>query len=349
MPASVRRRRFTALATVLAVSAALISGCVSRGGDTGATDAPETVAEDQLADVTLQVGDQRGGTEALLTASGQLEDLPYSVVFSTFTSGPPQIEAATAGRIDFAVTGNTPPVFGVAADAKIKVVSAYSNNASGDQILVPAGSTLGGVADLRGKRIAVAKGSSAHGHVLLQLRNAGLTTDDVDVVFLQPADALTAFTAGNVDAWAIWDPYTAIAQHDSGAETLVTAEGVANGYGFGIAGQQALDDPARNTALQDLVVRIAKASEWAAENTAEWSALYAAAIGIDPAAAQVAQERSLRPAVPLDDEVVSSEQSLYDAFADTGEIPGGNQFGDWVDTRYADAIAAASEDPASAN
>lgn len=348
MPALARRRRFTAVATALALSAGLLAGCVSRGGDSAATDAPDLVSDDELAAVTLQVGDQKGGTEALLTASGRLEDLPYTITFSTFTSGPPQIEAATAGRIDFAVTGNTPPVFGVAANANIKIVSAYANDASGDQILVPADSTLAGVSDLRGKRIAVAKGSSAHGHTLLQLERAGLTTDDVELVFLQPADALTAFTAGDVDAWAIWDPYTAITQQDSGARTLVTAEGVANGYGFGIAAQQALDDPARNTALQDLVVRIAEASAWAKENNAEWAARYAAAIGIDPAAAETAQERSLRPAVPLDDEVVSSEQTLYDTFAESGEIPGGNQFADWVDTRYADAIADVSQQSSAA-
>jgi sulfonate transport system substrate-binding protein len=42
------------------------------------------------------------------------------VAFSTFTSGPPQVEAATAGKIDFAITGNTPPIFGAASAAKVK-------------------------------------------------------------------------------------------------------------------------------------------------------------------------------------------------------------------------------------
>ncbi|NLU82334.1 ABC transporter substrate-binding protein [Rhodococcus sp. HNM0569] len=339
-PGSPRWTRVAAVVTGLVLATATLSGCVQRESNAGATDAPELVPTDQLSEVTLQVGDQKGGTEALLRASGQLDDAPYTVAFSTFISGPPQIEAATAGKIDFAVTGNTPPVFGVASDARIKVVSAYANNASGDRILVAPGSPLKSVQDLRGKRVAVGKGSSAHGHLLLQLKKAGLAVDDLEWAFLQPADAQTAFQAGQVDAWAVWDPYTAIAQLGSGVDTLTTAEGVSNGYGFGIASDQALADPAKNTALRDLVTRIARASQWAVEHPDEWSADYAAAVGIDPEAAKLAQGRSLRPAIALDDDVIASEQELLDAFVDSGEIRTEASFGDYVDTRYNDAVPA---------
>lgn len=344
MSSSLRARstRTVAAVAVLALSVAGLAGCVSRESASASSEAPALVSNDQLSTVTLDVGDQKGGTEALLRASGELEGTPYAVAFSTFTSGPPQVEAATAGQIDFAVTGNTPPVFGVAANARIKVVSAYTNDASGDQILVPPTSTATTFADLKGKKIAVGKGSSAHGHVLLQLQKAGLTLDDVQLVFLQPADASTAFSSGDVDAWAIWDPYTAIAQVQNGSKTLTTAEGVANGYGFGIASQQALDDAATNTALQDFVVRLAKASAWAEANPAEWAAAYSAAVGIDPKAGELAQGRSQRPAIALDDSVVESEQTLYDAFVEGGAIPGGNRFADFVDTRYNDAVAQAT-------
>ncbi|MBE7159940.1 MAG: ABC transporter substrate-binding protein [Williamsia herbipolensis] len=327
---------------VVVVTALALAGCVSRDSDARSSAPPSTVDASSLSAVTLNVGDQKGGTQSLLEASGQLTGLPYRISFSTFTSGPPQVEAATAGRIDFAVTGNTPPIFGAAADARIKVVSAYANNASGDQVLVPASSPLRSVADLRGKRVAVAKGSSANGHILLQLKKAGLSPADVQLIYLQPADALTAFTAGQVDAWAIWDPYTAIAQRQNGARTLTTAEGVANGYGFGIASQQALADPAKNTALADLVGRIAKASAWAKANPAEWAAKYSAAVKIDPAAGAVAQTRSLRPAIALDSTVIGSEQQLYDAFVDAKQIPRGKPFSDYVDTRYADTVTEAT-------
>lgn len=331
------------LAAVLATAAMTLSlaGCVQRE-DTAESIANETVDVASLQDLTLRVGDQKGGTEALLRASGELEKLPFTVEFSTFTSGPPQIEAATAGKIDFAVTGNTPPIFGAAANAKVKIVTGYANNASGDAILIPGTSTLASVADLKGKKVAVAKGSSAHGHLLLQLNKVNLTLGpgkDVEPVFLQPADALSAFTSGNVDAWAIWDPYTAIVQLENNPKTLVTAEGVSNGYGFGIAGDEALADPRRNTAVRELALGIARAANWAKANPEEWAEQYSAEVGIDPRAGAIAQGRSLRPAIALDDSVVASEQELADAFADSGQLQGQVDFAKFVDNRYDEALA----------
>ncbi|SCC40413.1 sulfonate transport system substrate-binding protein [Gordonia sp. v-85] len=331
------------LAAVLATAALTLglAGCVQRE-DTAESIANETVDVASLQDLTLRVGDQKGGTEALLRASGELEKLPFTIEFSTFTSGPPQIEAATAGKIDFAVTGNTPPIFGAAANAKVKIVTGYANNASGDAILIPGTSTLASVADLKGKKVAVAKGSSAHGHLLLQLNKVNLTLGpgkDVEPVFLQPADALSAFTSGNVDAWAIWDPYTAIVQLENNPKTLVTAEGVSNGYGFGIAGDEALADPRRNTAVRELALGIARAANWAKANPEEWAEQYSAEVGIDPRAGAIAQGRSLRPAIALDDSVVASEQELADAFADSGQLQGQVDFAKFVDNRYDEALA----------
>src|ERR1700752_4621443 len=197
------------LVAVLMAAVALLAGCVSRIDNSGATQAPATVALSELAGVTVQVGDQKGNTEALLRAAGALDNLPYQVVFSTFTSGPPQVEAATAGKIDFAITGNPPPIFGAASNAKVKVVSAYDGGGTGDQILVHADSPIKTVADLRGKTIAGGQGGSGNGNIRGQRDKAGLTTSDVKLVFLQPADALSAFTQHQADAWAIWDPYTA--------------------------------------------------------------------------------------------------------------------------------------------
>lgn len=122
---------------------------------------------------------------------------------------PPQVEAATAGKFDFAITGNTPPIFGAASKAKVKVVSAYDGGGVGDQVLVHADSPIILIDQLRGKSIAVGKGSSVYGHILAQLKNAGLTPENVKLVFLQPAGALGAFTQHQADAWASWDPYTA--------------------------------------------------------------------------------------------------------------------------------------------
>jgi sulfonate transport system substrate-binding protein len=322
----------------LAVLGLVLTGCVSRQENTGATQAPTTVPLTELSGLVLQVGDQKGGTESLLRAAGALDNLPYQIAFSTFTSGPPQIEAATAGKIDFAITGNTPPIFGAASNAKVKVVSAYNGGGVGDQILVPADSPITSVSDLRGKSILVGKGSSAHGNVLGQLDKAGLTPADVKLVFLQPADAFSAFQSGQGDAWAIWDPFTAQAEQQLKVRSIAQAKGVTNGYWFGVASDAALADPKRNSALADLLVRFAKAAKWAQDHPQEWAEKYAAAVGLDPKVGEVSQSRSLRLPTALSDEVITSEQKIADLFAKSGQIQSAPDFSKWVDRRYAGVL-----------
>jgi sulfonate transport system substrate-binding protein len=327
------------IAAVAALVALLITGCVSRQDSSGTSEAPATVALSELSDLTLNVGDQKGGTEALLRAAGALDDLPYKISFSTFTSGPPQIEAATAGKIDFAITGNTPPIFGAASNAKVKIVSAYDGGGFGDQILVHSDSPIQSVGDLRGKKIAVAKGSSAHGHTLVQLERAGLTPADVELVFLQPADALSAFTQHRVDVWAVWDPYTAQAETDYPVRSIARATGITNGAGFGVAADTALADPKRNTAVSDLLVRYAKAVRWAHDNREQWVAAYAKEVGLPLEVATLAQDRSLRLPTDLSDQLVASEQELADLFAKSEQISSAPEFSRWVDRRYSDVLA----------
>jgi sulfonate transport system substrate-binding protein len=326
----------TALVLVLAVS---VPACVSRalGPQVIAVPAPVPVAE--LSGVTLQVGDQKGGTEALLRAANALDKLPYRIAFSTFTSGPPQIEALTAGKIDFAVTGNTPPVFGAAANSKTRVVSVWDGAETGEQILVRAGSPIVSVPDLKGKTILVAKGSAAHANVLEHLADVGLKAKDVKLVFLQPADALSAFANGQGDAWVIWEPYTSQATLTLKVRNIGTAE---NGYQFGSASIRALTDPKRNAALADLLVRFDKAARWARENPSEWAKKYAKAVGLDLKIAELAQSHLLRLPVPLDDKVVAAEQRLADLFAAADQIPEAPQFVKWVDRRFNSVLAASS-------
>ena len=166
----------------------------------------------------------------------------------------------------------------------------------------------------------------------------GLTPTDVTLVFLQPADALGAFTQRQVDAWAIWDPYTAQAAEQLQVRSIGQAKDVTNGYWFGVASNQALGDQKRNTALQDLLIRFEKAARWAHEHPDEWARSYAAAVGLDPKVAEVSQSRSLRLPTELDDEVVASEQKIADLFAESGQIASAPKFSDWVDRRYNEAL-----------
>jgi sulfonate transport system substrate-binding protein len=275
----------------------------------------------------------------LLRAAGALDHVPYRVVFSTFTSGPPQIEALTAGKIDFAITGNTPPVFGAAANSKTRVVSAWAGAGAGEQILVRSNSSIATVRDLKAKTILVAKGSAAHANILEHLSDAGLRPKDVKLVFLQPADALSAFANGQGDAWVIWDPYTAQANLTLKVRSIGFAD---NGYQFGSASIRALADPKRNSALADLLARYERAAQWSRANPVQWAEKYAAAVGLGLKVAELSESRIQRLPIPLDDKVVAAEQRLADLFAAADQIPEAPDFAKWVDRRFNDVLAASS-------
>ncbi len=83
----------------------------------------------------------------------------------------------------------------------------YRGSPAGSAILVRKDSPIQSIADLKGKRVAFKRGSSAHNFTVKALRSAGLAVTDVTASDLSPSDAAAAFTAGQIDAWAIWDPY----------------------------------------------------------------------------------------------------------------------------------------------
>lgn len=345
LPDTLTRRSFSGILLGLAGASAL-AACAPAPASPGAAapvaaTVPATVPAARLAGLTLKVGDQKAGLQALLAAAGLDQGLPYAIEWSTFTSGPPLLEAAAAGAVDVGGVGNTPPIFAGAAGSPIAAVSASQDRAEGDAVLVPASSTLTSFAQLAGKKIAVAKGSSAHGHLVLRLQQANLSPTDVQIAFVAPSDGYAALAAGRVDAWVVWDPYTAQAQQELGARILVDGHGVANGLSFLMASRAALQDPARNTAIGDLVVRKAKALQWARAHPEQWAKVYAAETGLPYAVALVNAQRSDDDPVGLTDAVVASEQKLVDALAAAKVIPATFAVADIVDHRFDAAVAQA--------
>jgi len=335
------RLRNWAIAGVTLLAAAGLGACGSDNTNSAGAGVPAPVSQADLAKVTLKVGDQKGGSKSLLAAANLLADVPYKIEWATFTSGPPLLEAASAGAIDIGGVGNTPPIFAAAAKAKISIVSGAKGNVASDALLVPQDSPLTDVASLRGKSIAVAKGSSAHGQILLTLKKAGLTTKDVKLNFLQPSEAYAAFNQHQVDAWAVWDPYTSQALLESNARVLTDGTGIANGYTFQVAGTNALGDAGKNSAIRDYVVRIAQAEKWADTHRPEWARAWAKETGLKADVATKAVEAGPDLPVALDDELTASEQQLADAFTDDKTLPGKVEFAKFVDHRFATDLDAA--------
>ncbi|GGS74685.1 ABC transporter substrate-binding protein [Streptomyces cinerochromogenes] len=321
------RRRLVPAALLLPF-ALLLTAC---GGSSSAR-----TGTDGTGSVTLDVGDQKGGSEAILRAAGELKDLHYKIRWSTFTSGPPLLEAVNARAVDIGGVGNTPPVFAAGAGSKITVVAAWHGTSRGDTVLVPNGSKLTRPQQLKGRSVAVAQGSSAHYQLVASLKAAGLTLSDVKVRYLQPADALAAFTSGKVDAWAVWDPYTSQILQARQGRVLTTGDGITNGLTFQVAAPAALKDPKKAAAVKDYLARLRRATSWVHDHQEEWAKVWAKDTGLpyEVALASVKRTNASRVPVAVDSALVASEQQIADTFSELDLIPGKVDFADFVDRRY---------------
>lgn len=285
--------------------------------------------------MTLHIGDQAGtGAEALLTAAGLIDKLPFKVAWSDFTSGPPLLQAMSAGSVDVGGVGNSPPVFAAAGGDQIALVSALQSGPRGTALLLPKGSSIHSVADLRGKRIAVAQGSASDYHLLTVLNKAGLSVHDVTLVYLQPAEGLAALTSGHVDAWDIWSPFLEQAEGQYGATALVNGSGYGSPYSFQVASRAALADPAKAAAIKDYLTLIAQAHAWVNKHLSAWASVWAKASGLPLSIMQQAATDDYATAVPLSPAVISSEQQVSDAFTKAGLIPVHVDFAKFVATGF---------------
>jgi len=331
----VRRALAAAAAGTVALAAC---GSDGKQSSSPATSTPPAAAASttarptaDLAGVTLRVGDQVKLTQALLEASGQA-DTPYDIEWAAFTSGPPLLEALNADAIDIGGVGDAPPIFAASSGAKIDAVAASKTTPWNQGILVK-GDDITDVAGLKGKKVAVAKGSSANWVLLKALQDNGLTVSDVDIAYLQPTDAQQAFANGSVDAWVVWDPFSSVAQ-SQGAHLISTGEQLGiPGYTFLVSSEKTLADDAKVAAITDFIGRYRAAQAWQAGHKDEWAKKYSELttlpleltqnlLKVDPQAA------------PLDDTLVQAQQAEADAFASAGLIPAKIDFAQFVDDRF---------------
>ncbi|MBD1586179.1 ABC transporter substrate-binding protein [Pseudomonas typographi] len=282
----------------------------------------------------LQVGDQSGLIQALLHAAGEDTAVPYSLVWHPFPAGPALLEALNAGAIDAGVVGNAPPVFAQAGGFDVRIIGVAQGAQNNNALLLPEGSSVRQVADLKGRRVAVAKGSSGHYLLLAALRQAGLGPHDVNLVYASPVDAQNAFASGHLDAWAVWYPFVGQAT-GRGARVLVDGSAWAEtGTNFTVASVQALNDPSRAQQLADWLVRLARAQAWATAHPAEWGQALAGITRLPLALVQrmLAEQHLLY--VPIDPAIIALQQRLADAFAAERLIPRPVKVQEMFDPRF---------------
>ncbi|UZE49727.1 sulfonate ABC transporter substrate-binding protein [Rhodopseudomonas sp. P2A-2r] len=280
---------------------------------------------DARAQVTvkeIRIGYQKNGVLVIARQRAVLEQhfAPQGVAVKwvEFSSGPPMLEAMNVGSVDYGAVGDSPPVFAQSAGAAI-VYAAGQPVTNGQGILVPAQSAIRSIADLKGKRIGFTKGSSAHNIVVQTLEKAGLTYADITPVYLTPPDAGPAFANGSIDAWAIWDPYFAIAETKQNGRILVNASDITKTNSFYIANR----DFAKNhgAVLQQIVDVTAQAAKWAEAHRDDVAKSLSAVTGIPLDIQTIAARRSSFAVGPMTDDIVATQQGVADRFFKLGLIP----------------------------
>jgi sulfonate transport system substrate-binding protein len=271
----------------------------------------------------LRIGYQKYGSLNVVKAQGafdrELTQRGIKIQWTQFPAGPQLLEGMNVGSIDIGHSGEAPPIFAQAAGTPFVYLGSQPPYPVGEAILVPKDSPIKTVADLKGKRIALNKGSNVHFLLLKALEKAGLKYQDVQTAFLPPSDARAAFDGGNVDAWAIWDPFLTVAQAATEARVLTDGEGVVANREFFFATRQLAD--AHPEIIQALTDAVDRAATWTKEKPAEVAAYLARDIGVDAKLLEVITRRQPLGFRPIDAAVLADQQSIADAFLQLGLIP----------------------------
>jgi sulfonate transport system substrate-binding protein len=310
------------------------------GGYASSSSASSSSSGVNLSSVTLDIGDQKGtGAEAVLSAAGLLSSLPFHVTWSDFTSGPPMLEAMASGSVDIGGVGDAPPVFAASGGEAVQIVGARETNGDQDAVVVPKNSPITSIAQLKGKKIAYGSGSSANYNLLTVLTKAGLTTKDVSLVNLQPADALAAFTSGSVDAWDVWPPYVQQVVAQDNARVLATGSAYGSPYSFEVASKAAVANPQKAAAISVYLQTLNKAYVWAAANPGAWATAWGKAAGLPDSVMNVAAKVDATTPITITPAVTVSEQNLVDQFYSAGLIPNKVNISNYITTQFNGAVS----------
>jgi sulfonate transport system substrate-binding protein len=296
-------RRPTALLATLILAAGLLTAACGSDDDAAAADAP------------LRVGYQRFGGLSLVKARG---DAP-GVTWSLFESGPALTEALKAGAIDLGQTGEAPPIFAAAAKTPFVIAATGGPSPKSEAVLVKKSRGFTTFADLKGRTVALNKGSNVHWLLVKLLEANHMTLADINVKYLKPAEGRPAFDNDQVDAWIIWDPYFALAERP-GVQVLADASGLANNREYILVAKESAD---RKTAqIKSFLTTYETTTAWGIAHPDERSKILAPELKIDEPTTKRALARAAQPMAPLTPEIGDELQGVADGFTELKLIPG---------------------------
>jgi len=287
----------------------------------------------------LRIGYQKSASLFVLQkAQGTLEKrlapLNTRVKWVEFPAGPQLLEGLNVGSVDVGYVGEAPPIFAQAAGAQFLYIGHDPAAPQAEAIVVPKDSPINSVAELKGKKIALNKGSNVHYLLVRALEKAGLKYSDIQPIFLPPADARAAFEKGAVDAWAIWDPFLAAVEKQTGARIVADGrDGVANNYQYYLAERSFVEK--RPQVIQALFDDAVEQGRWLKANLPAAAAIIAPLQGLDVSVVELALQRYQFNVAPLSAGVAGDQQKIADVFYELKLIP--------KPVRIADAIAPAAK------
>ncbi len=278
----------------------------------------------QAQNTTLRIGFQKSASLLTLqksqgTLEKRLAPLGVAVKWVEFPAGPQLLEGLNVGSVDVGFVGEAPPIFAQAAGAKFVYVGYDPAAPEAEAIVVPQGSAIRSVADLKGRKVALNKGSNVHFLLVKALEKHGLAYTDIQPVFLPPADARAAFERGAVDAWAIWDPFLAAVEKQSGARILLDGRGVVNNFAYYLGERSFVEKHPK--VIQAFFDDTQAQAQWLKANVKAAAQLIAPLQGLEPEVVEKSLTRYQFGVKPLTAAVAAEQQKIADAFHGLGLIP----------------------------
>ena len=273
--------------------------------------------------ITLNIGFQKYGVLPIVKAQGSLEQAlkaqGVAVKWVEFPAGPQLLEGLNVGSVVFGESGEAPPIFAQAANSNLVYIANQPASPLGEALVVQKDSNIQSVADLKGKRVALNKGSNVHYLLLKVLEANNLQLSDIEVVYLPPSDARAAFERGAVDAWVIWDPFLAAAEHQIGARALVTGENLVSNHQFYLADRQfAQDNP---EILNTVVKTLNTTTQWVKDHQTDAAKLLQKPTGLEFDILNTSISRMGFGVTPISNQVAKEQQYVADAFYQQKLIP----------------------------
>ena len=310
-----RAVRNSAIAAVALVATALVFGFLLL--------LPVAQAQTKVGG-ELRIGYQKSASLFVLQkAQGTLEKrlAPQGVGLKwvEFPAGPQLLEGLNVGSVDVGYVGEAPPIFAQAAGARFVYIGNDPAAPEAEALLVPKDSPIKTVAELKGKKVALNKGSNVHYLLVKLLEKHGLKYADIQPVFLPPADARAAFERGAVDAWAIWDPFLAAAEKQTGARILADGRGVVNNYAYYLAERSYVEK--HPDVIEALFADIVAQGKWLKANPKQAAAIIAPLQGLDADVVALNLRRYGYGVTHLTDAVIAEQQKIADTFYDLKLIP----------------------------